>query len=162
MINTDSLVDAWVTALCQITDLVQALGGPQNIQGYKDGFPYDSNLRRTIIMQPPGSILVVFMGTDKVRLGNGGAWAFRHRFSFMVRAPEARPGGVTYAQLWSWFVNGVPQGGDLPLLHTEIDPGCDAMDREGPSSARNQLLVSPDGETLDYFEFTATLIEKAA
>jgi len=162
MINTDNLVNAWVAALQQIAELVQALGGAQKIQGYKDGFPYDSNLRRTIVMQPPGSILVVFMGTDKVRIGNGGAWAFRHRFSFIVRAPEAAPGGVTYAQLWSWFVNGVPQATTLPLLHTDIDPGCDPMDREGPSSARNQLLISPDGETLDYFEFSATLIERAA
>jgi hypothetical protein len=162
MVNTDTLVDAWVTALQQVQPLVEALGGSQNIVGYKDRFPDQSNLRRAIVMQPPGSILVVYMGTDKVRAGNGGAWSFRHRFSFMVRAPEAREGGVSYAQIWSLFIDGVPLNSSVSLLHTEIDPACDAMDREGPSSARNSLLVSSDGETIDYFEFTATLIEKAA
>lgn len=163
MLNPDNLVSAWVTTLQSVPDLMTALGNSaSSVLGYCDQFPQQSNLRRALLEQPPGSILVVYTGTDTVRIGNGGAWAFRHRFSFMVRAPEVRDSGVSYAQIWSLFVNGVPRGTSLPLIHTEIDPACDAMDREGPKAARNSLLVSVDGATIDYFEFTASLIEKAA
>jgi hypothetical protein len=161
MLNTDDLIDRWALALSLVPDLVAAIGGPQNLIPYKDRFPDQANLRLAIQNMDPGQILIVFMGTDKARMGNGGAWAFRHRFSFYIQAPAVRDGGVSYATIWSLFVNGVHQASGLPLLHTEIDPGCDAMDREGPTSARNSLLVSADGETIDYFEFQASLIEKA-
>ena len=158
MINPDTLIDAWVTTLSGIPDLNAALGGNERITGYKDAFPAQENLRRAILAQPSGSILVVFMGTDKVRMGNGGAWSFRHKFSFTVKAG----GDASYGAIWSAFVNGVPSAGTLPVLHTDIHPDCDGMDREGPSSQRSSLLISMDGETLDYFEFSASLIERFA
>jgi hypothetical protein len=163
MVNTDTLVDSWTATLRQIPELVTALGGEDRIVGYKDSFPKQSNLRTAIVQQQPGSILIVFMGTDKVRFSSGGgAWSFRHRFSFFVRAPLSRDRSVSYAEIWNQFVNGVPSGTTLKLLNTEIHLECDPMDREGPTSQRNQLVVSLDGETLDYFEFSATLIEKGA
>lgn len=166
MYNPDTLVDAWVDKLSSITDLVNALGGADgNISGYKDGnggFPQDSNLRRQIIHQPPGTILVVYMGTSTYKRQSGaGAWQFRHQFSFIVKAQEQTSDlSASYGTLFALFVNGIPQNEVLPLLHLDIG-GCDGMDIEGPKSQRQQLLVSLDGETLDYFEWTATLIEKS-
>jgi hypothetical protein len=166
MLNPDDLLDAWVALLQDTPSLVAMFANKvSNITAYKDGYPQVSNLRRQIQAQPPGSILAVFMGTDKVRLSSrGGAWAFRHKFSFYVLAAESTGAELpaSYAAIWSAFVNGVPSHSPLPLLHTEVVPDCEPMDLEGPTSQRSSLLISPDGETLDYFEFTATLIEKAA
>jgi hypothetical protein len=84
MLNPDDLLDAWVALLQDTPSLVALFANKaSNITAYKDGYPQDSNLRRQIQAQPPGSILAVFMGTDKVRLSSrGGAWSFRHKFSF--------------------------------------------------------------------------------
>lgn len=161
MVNPDTLTDKLVAMLATVPDIMLALGSSAAINGYKDAFPSSGNLRQAILQQPLGSILVVFMGTDRARFpgDRSGAWSFRHKFSFMARA--ARDAG-SYAAIWSAFVNGVPWLGPLPLFRTEIDAACDPMDREGPIAQRNSLLVSLDGETLDYFEFQATLIEKGA
>lgn len=159
MINPDDLVDAWVAALGSIPELAEALGGGTGlITGYYDRFPSQVNLRQAVLQQPPGSILVVFMGTSKARVGTG--FQFRHQFTFAVRAPETAPdSGVSYGQLWAWFVNGVPSGGAQPLLHAPIHPSCESMDVELPTAQRTSLLLGIDGATQDYFEFQASLIE---
>jgi hypothetical protein len=131
--------------------------GESRVQGYYDRFPSQNNLRRAILDQPPGSILVVFMGTNKARVG--GAIQFRHQFTFAVRAPESVSGSGSYGQIWGLFVNGVPTGKSLPLLHTPIHSGCYPMDLELPTAQRTSLLISVDGATQDYFEIQASLIE---
>ena len=160
MLNPDNLIAAWVEKLREIPELVTALGDSANISGYYDQFPSQSNLRAALLQQPPGSILVVFNGTDKARVGT--AFQFRHKFSFQVRAPEAVTGGVSYGYLWSLFVNGVPEQdspGSLSLLHFTIHESCYPMDLDLPQSQRSSILVSVDGATLDLFEIQASLVE---
>ena len=160
MLNPDDLITAWVEKLRNLPDLVKALGDSANITGYFDRFPPQSNLRKALLNQPPGSILVVFMGTDKTRVEK--AFQFRHKFSFQVKAPEAVKGGVSYGYLWSLFVNGVPatdNDGNLPLLHYQIHEGCYSMDLDFPQAQRSSILIDIDGATLDLFEFQASLVE---
>ena len=160
MLNPDDLIAAWVAKLQDIPELVEALGDSDNIQGYFDQFPSQSNLRVALLKQPPGSILVVFNGTDNRRVGT--AIQFRHKFSFQVKAPEAVAGGVSYGYLWFLFVNGVCETdnpGDLPLLHLPIDDGCYPMDLDLPQAQRSSILTSVDGATLDLFEIQASLVE---
>ena len=166
MLNPDDLITAWVEKLRNLPDLVKALGDSANVTGYYDRFPTQSNLRNALLNQPPGSILVVFAGTDKVRVGTGNnaATQFRHRFSFQVKAPEAVQGGVSYGYLWSLFVNGVPvtdNAGNLPLLHYPIHEGCYPMDLDLPQAQRSSILINIDsGATLDLFEIQASLVER--
>ncbi|MEI9971030.1 MAG: hypothetical protein WDO73_02700 [Ignavibacteriota bacterium] len=159
MINPDDLVTAWVVVLSSIPALVSALGAGGAITGYFDQFPTQNNLRRAILEQPAGTILVVFMGTSKARVGT--AIQFRHQFTFAVRAAARVPPAATvsYGKLWSLFVNGIPAGSSLPLLHTPILPACYPMDLELPVAQRAAILTSVDGATQDYFEFQATLVE---
>lgn len=156
MLNPDDLVAAWITALQSVPDLASALGGENGagVAGYIDAFPQSNNLVRAIKEQAPGSLLVIYMGTTKTRVGT--AIQFSHRFTFVVRAPE----GGSYGAIFNAFVNGKPDGSDLPLLHYDIHPSCYPMDFDLPSSQRNSLLVSVDGATLDYFEFSASLVER--
>jgi hypothetical protein len=158
MLNPDDLVAAWVAAFQSTPDLVAALGGENGagVQSYIDAFPQSNNLRLAIQALKTGSLLVVYMGTGKARVGS--AIQFSHRFSFIAKAPI----GGSYGAIFNAFVNGVPDGGTLPLLRTEIHPACYPMDLDLPSSQRNSLLVSVDGTTLDYFEFSASLTETGA
>jgi hypothetical protein len=161
MLNPDALIAAWVAKLRNIPQLVTALGGDSAaIQGYFDQFPDQSNIRAALLQQPPGSILVVFMGTDKARVGT--AFQFRHKFSFQVRAPEVVAGGVSYGALWSLFVNGVPitdNPGNLSLLHYPIHGACMPMDFQLPQAQRSSILTDVNGGTLDLFEIQASLVE---
>jgi hypothetical protein len=161
VLNPDNLIAAWVKNLRDIPELVAALGDSANIQGYFDRFPSQSNIRSALLQQPPGSMLVVFMGTDKARVGT--AFQFRHKFAFQVHGPEAVDGGVSYGYLWSLFVNGVPatdNPGNLPMLHYPVHNGCEPMDFELPQAQRLSMLVSVDnGATLDLFEIQASLVE---
>lgn len=169
MINPDDLVAAWVSKLANIRDLVTALGGSADrILGYCDSFPFVGNLRQQIIQMPPGSLMVVWQGVDPVNTGKSGAWLFRHRFSLYLRAPESSPpvedrtGGFSYGAFCALVVNGIPEGESVPLLYADIHPACDPIARNGPAAARNSLIISPDGTTLDYFEFQAALVERSA
>jgi hypothetical protein len=161
MLSPDDMVDAWVATLRAIPELAQSLGDAINIQGYYDRFPQQSNLRLALMQQPPGSILVVFTGTTKARVGN--TVQFRHTFSFQVKAPEALADGISYGYLWSLFVNGIPVTSNnpsgLPLLHCPVHESCYPMDLELPQAQRSSILVSVDGATLDLFEIQASLVE---
>jgi hypothetical protein len=161
MLNPDDLILAWLNKLRDIPELVTALGGNSaTIQGYFDQFPAQSNLRVALMQMPPGSILVVFQGTDKARVGT--AFQFRHSFSFQLKAPEAVTNGVSYGGLWSLFVNGAPvtdNPGELPLLHFPIHERCYPMDFELPRAQRSSILTGVDGSTLDLFEIQASLVE---
>lgn len=167
MLNPDDIVSAWVTAFRDVPEIVQELGGnPGSIRGYVDAFPGPPeesfggrpSLRRAIQAQEPGSILVVYMGYGPRRLNN--AIYFQHRFSFVLRTRES-DGQNSYGRLAWLMINGVRASGNssLSLLHTQIVDGCEPMDLDLPSGQRQTMLISPDGETLDYFEMSAFLTE---
>jgi hypothetical protein len=108
-----------------------------------------------ILSMPPGSILIVWQGTRPGRLGN--LPVFVHEFSLYLRAPE--DANVGYEDLFNWIVNDVPQGGDLRMLHTPVDPNCEPMDFYLPAAQRNTIVISADGVTFEYFEVRAALVE---
>jgi hypothetical protein len=105
---------------------------------------------------PPGSIMVVWHGTDRGRLGN--ALVFVHEFSLYLRAPETGTASATRT-CSTWIVNDTPAGGTLKMLHLQVDPGCEPMDFYLPSARRNTIVISADGATFEYFEVAARLIE---
>lgn len=162
MLNPDDLISAWVTKLSSIAALVSALGGEKAvIEGYFDSAVQDDpNLRAAILQRPPGSILVVYMGTDRTRVQ--GALAWRHNFQFVVQASPFSQDGqppASYGKLWSLFVGGVPAGTLFSLLRTSIHSGCYPMDLELPTSSRQSILVTLEGATFEYFQFNASLVE---
>jgi hypothetical protein len=110
-------------------------------------------VRRAILQRPPGSLLVIWQGAGPRRLQ--GATYFQHQFSIIVRAPLS----ATYGAICALLVNGIDPDTGLKLLHSPIHPSCESMDLDLPIARRQTLLVSQDGETLDYFEFTANLME---
>ena len=160
MINPNTILGEWVTALQSCPDLVTALGGDSNtIRAFMEGLAEHNNLRLAILKMPPGSILVAWNGTTPRRL-SGGALHFAHHFSLYLRAAEQDSGG-TYADLFWLLVSAIPTGAPSwsSLLHLQIDPDCYPMDLDLPSAQRNTVVVSADGATLDYFEVQATLLE---
>lgn len=163
MLNPDDLVAAWVAKLRGIQELVLALdpgGSPDSILAYQDVYPGETNLRRGILQQPPGSLMVVWQGVGPRKLQ--GALYFQHQFSIIVKAPIADVDTVSYGALCALIVNGIstvdPDAG-LKMLIAKIHPACEPMNLDLPAARRQTLLVSLDGETLDYFEITASLME---
>jgi hypothetical protein len=161
MINPKTILAEWVTALQALPNLVEALGGdPTTIQFYSEnttvfGQPTQANVRLAVLSMPPGSLMVVWHGTDRGRLGN--ALVFVHDFSLYLRAPETS--SVGYEDLFNWIVNDIPEGGTLRMLHIQVDPNCEPMDFYLPAARRNTIVISGDGTTFEYFEVAARLIE---
>ena len=161
MLSPKTLLAEWVTALQALPNLMEALGGNQNrIQFYSEnavvfGQPTQNNIRLAILSMPPGSILVAWQGSGPGRLGS--MLVFVHDFSLYLRAPEEAD--VGYEDLFNWIVNDIPTGGDLRMLHTQVDPNCEPMDFYLPSARRNTIVISADGATFEYFEVPVRLIE---
>jgi hypothetical protein len=161
VINPKLILAEWVTALQSLPNLVEALDGhAAQIQFYSEnatvfGQPAQNNTRVALLSMPPGSIMVVWQGTKPARWG--GALHFVHEFSLYLRAPEDL--SVGYEDLFNSIVNDMPQGTTLPMLHTNIDPFCEPMDLYLPTAQRNTIVVSASGDTFEYFEIKASLIE---
>ena len=161
MINPKTILAEWVTALQNLPNLVEALGGNGDlIQWYSEnttvyGQPTQNNTRVAILSMPPGSILIAWQGSGPARLGN--ALVFAHDFSLYLRAPEQA--AIGYEDLFTWIVNDIPQGGSLSMLHTPVDPNCEPMDLQLPSARRNTVVISADGATFEYFEVAVRLVE---
>ena len=161
MINTKTLLAAWVTALQALPSLVEALGAnASRIQFYSEnaivfGQRTKNNIRLAILSMPPGSILIAWQGSGPARLGN--ALVFAHDFSLYLRTPEEAD--VGYEDLFNWIVNDIPVGGSIRMLHTPVDPNCEPMDFYLPSARRNTIVISQDGATFEYFEVSVRLVE---
>ena len=160
MLNPKTILAEWVAVLQSLPNLVDALGSGARIQFYTEnttvfGQPTQNNIRLALLSMPPGSIMIAWQGSGPARLGN--ALVFVHDFSLYLRAPEAAD--VGYEDLFHWIVNDVPAGGNLPMLHTPVDPNCEPMDFYLPSARRNTVVISPDGATFEYFEVPVRLIE---
>lgn len=153
MLNPDDLVAAWVAKLQSITELVEALGQDASIQGYTDMYPTAINMARAARGMKAGSLLVVWNGMGPRRFEK--AIYLQHQFVILIRAPES---GTTYGTICALIVNGIDPETGLKLLHSKIHASCEPMNLDLPAARRQTLLVS-ESETLDYFEFTASLME---
>ena len=154
MISPKILVDAIVTKLGEIPDLVTDVGGATNIFAYHDTFPEKSNLAEAIYGQKQPSVMVVWRRTRPGRRMS--AWI--HDVSLILKAKAetvADPDG--YYAMVDHIINGVPSSGTIPLISTEIHASVDLM--EVPTIDRKVLLVSAD-TSIDYFEITTGLPEK--
>lgn len=162
MLNPDDLLAAWVEKFSGVFALRAALGGETSrILSYSDAFPGETNLRRAIYQLSPGSLMVVWVGFGPRRLERG--LYLQHQFSMIVRAPEpsvvAPESSGSYGSIIYAMVNGIDESTGLKMLHAPIHPQCEPMDLDLPSARRQTLLVSAEGETLDYFEVSASLME---
>jgi len=161
MINPKTIGNEFVTALQALPNLVEALGGdPSAIQYYSEnttvfGQPTQNNVRLAVLGMPPGSLMIVWNGTDTGRIGN--AAVFVHDFELYLRAPETQD--VGYEDLWTWIVEDIPQNSTLKMLHINIDAACEPMDFYLPKARRNTIVISADGATFEYFSCPVRLIE---
>ncbi len=154
MVNPSELIDALVSKLRDIPDLVGEVGGDEErIFAYHDQYPARSRLQDAIYAQPSPSVMAVWQGSDQGSRGDFGAW--QHHVSLYLRAKEEYaepPDG--YYRLYRLICEGVPAGGDgQTMINTTVHDSCDPL-REVPRIAR-QL----DGP-FDYFEIQMSFIEK--
>ena len=163
-VNTKTLGNEFVAILQTCPNLVKALGGDgTRIQYYSEnstvfGQPTQDNIRLAILSMPPGSLMISWQGDSKGKLGN--MQMPQHNYAVHLRVPETP--GVGYEDLWYWLKYDVPQGSTLNMLHTNVDPMCEPMDFDLPTSDRASVVVGQDGSTFEYFLGRVSFTESAA
>lgn len=154
MINQGILVEAIITKLRAIDDLVALFGGENRISPYHYRVPRENSLARALHEMPTGGLLVAYRGTDPI--GSREAEGWRHQFSIYIRSGRvAEDDDVTagYYKIIEFLTNGVPAGGDgQRMLYTEIHPNCHSMDLP-------RIIGLSDVEAVDFFEFQFSLTE---
>lgn len=154
MINPNLIVEALVTKLRAIPQLVALLEGSANaIEPYYDSYPDANSLRDAIYRMPRPGILVTFEGHDVVRNGPR-----RYRLKLYLRAPaqSLSPSGG-YGAMLKLIEDGTPSGGDGLIMYS-VSVHADCLPMSGndggdlPSSRRSNLVIDEVGNTIDYFE----------
>ena len=164
MINAKTLGGELVAVLQTCPNLVQALGGDATrIQYYSEnnvifGQQTQDNVRLAILSMPPGSIMIAWQGDSKGKLGN--MQMPQHNYTVFLRVPE-KP-GVGYEDIWYWITQDIPQGTALKMLHTNVDPLCEPMDYDLPTSDRSSVVVGQDGSTFEFFQGRISFTESVA
>lgn len=153
MVNPQELLEALVTKLRDISDLVGELNGKEeNIYAYYDRFPDRTSLERAISLIKAPAIMVAWQGTD-VTSEQISHW--RHYFSLYLRAKKETndpPDG--YFLLYRLICKGVPAGGDgQPFMYTTVHASC--LPPDIPPIQRRS-----DAAGVDYFEVSIALIER--
>jgi hypothetical protein len=156
MLNPNTLLAAFVSLYQAIPALVAEL--PGGIAGYYDQFPGEVNLREAILAQPAGSLLIAYDGDQLVRAEG----PRRYRFIAYIRAKEeavsSSPAGYALVRyLMEAGVPTIPSGNTLPIRRLTIHASCEDMDPS--SAARESIVISEQGDTLDLFRVNLSLTE---
>ena len=153
MIDPAAIIDALVTLLRDIPDLVTEVGeDPERIYAYHDQYPKRSSLALAIHQMPVPSIMAAWQGTAPGSFGGNDVW--KHQVSLFLRAGETSDGDppTAYYRLFRLITKGVPESTGLPLLNSTVHSSCYPMDV--PSIQR-----ATDAEGLDYFEVSMSFTE---
>jgi hypothetical protein len=153
MIDTSQLVDALVTMLRDIPELVMEMGGdPERIYAYHDQYPKRSSLAYAIHQMPAPSIMAAWKGTTLGSFGGNDVW--KYQVVLYLRARETYDGDPPnpYSRLHRLIVKGVPALVGVSMLNATVHPSCYPMD---PPPIERQA----DAEGLDYFEVPLTFTE---
>jgi hypothetical protein len=156
LINPSEIVDALVTLLRSIPDLVEELGGnEENIFAYHDRYPKNISIEKAKYEQPSPSVMAVWQGTG---VGNQGSFTvWKHSVSLFLRSAED-PGDdipTGYYTLYRLILKGVPESGvgEQPMIYQTVHASCTPMD-DVPSIQRQS-----DASGIDYFEITLSFTE---
>jgi hypothetical protein len=154
LVNPSEIVEALITLLRDIPDLVAEIGGdPERIYAYHDRFPDKVSLEMAKYEMPAPGVMVAWQGT---RLGDrGGFNAWKHDYSIYLRAkPESGNPPAGYYKLYRLIVKGVPASGDgQPLQYTTVHASCEPMDDIPP------IQRQTDAAGVDYFEISMSFTE---
>ena len=151
MINPAEILDALISKLREIEDLVEEMDGDATrIYAFHNLYPKESNLAHAIFTQPVPSILAVWNGTGPGSFGRNEAW--KHHFALYLRARETDEATASYARLFRLLTKGVPPSTGLALQYSTIHDDCLPMDT--PTIHRDT-----DQESLDYFQVDLTFTE---
>jgi hypothetical protein len=153
MIDPSTLIDALVTLLRDIPDLVAEMGDDsERIYAYHDQYPKRSSLALAIHQMPAPSVMVAWQGSGPGSFGGSDVW--KHQVTLFLRARETFEGDppTAYYRLFRLITKGVPAGAGVPMLNVTVHPSCHPMDL--PSIQRQT-----DAEGLDYFEVQMSFVE---
>jgi len=154
MIDSAEIVNALVTLLRAIPDLVEAMGGDATkIYAYQDRYPQSISLETAKYQMPAPGIMVAWNGTAPGSFGGFEVW--KHEISLCVRAGDdsgdLTPSG--YYRIFRLITKGVPTGHTEAMQYIEVHASCDPMDT--PSMRRQT-----DGAGVDYFEISMMFTER--
>ena len=153
MIDPSEIVDALITLLRDIPELVIEMGGdPDRIYAYHDQYPKKSSLAQAIHQMPAPGIMAVWQGTAPGSFGGVDVW--KHHVTLFLRAPETFDGDppTAYYRLFRLITKGVPTAADVPMINATVHHSCYPMDL--PTIQRQT-----DAEGLDYFEVQMSFTE---
>jgi hypothetical protein len=141
MVSRVALIDAFIAKLQAIPEVMAALGNrPDSVQGYYDIGAISNSSNAAIYSMNPGTVLVVWEGTETVQGEEMSAWI--HRYNFYLRPPK----GVSALQVMDLIVNGVPVPGDGQCWRR-----CPVMDGLEPTTVLPNQSREPDSEGVDYY-----------
>jgi hypothetical protein len=153
MINPAVLVDAVVSALRNIPDLVAEVGGdPERINGYKDMPPDGISLDRAIYRMPARSVMVAWQEMAPGNFGQAEVW--KHHVSIYVRADDSNDlnaNTISFYRILRAIWKGQNSAGQA-LADYAVHDSFYPMDV--PTIRR-----TPDVEGVDFFEVTASFTE---
>jgi hypothetical protein len=153
MIDPSVLVNAVVSTLRGIPELVQEMGGDdQKIYAYHDSYPKRVSLTHAVHTIPTPGIMAVWNGTGPSSQGAFDVW--KHQVSLYIRSKHEYDGdpAAGYYKLFRLVTKGVPTGQEQPMLYLQAHPNFHPMDV--PTIQRQT-----DAEALDYFEVPLTFTE---
>ncbi len=148
MTNPTDLLDAIVTSLRAIPELVTLLAGDgANIVAYKHQWPSATSWMLALRQQKAGGIMVLYRGTGIAQWGRIPSRA--HNFSLLVRDGE----GVDVCAIWTAIIDGGFRS--AADIHADVDMVQD------PSFELRTIAVT-ETAYLDYWEAQFALTEKFA
>lgn len=153
MLNNSDLLNAIVDHLRSIPELVELVGGADNIIAYDDNHPKFMNSRAALTDMPTPSLMVMWMQTGPRNFQNRELWG--HDFTGTFKAIGQA------SKLLAAFVNGVPTiGCGERMLYTEVIPGL-VYSMDVPTMGRRQLMLN-ETQSMDYMEIQFSYVEKGS
>jgi hypothetical protein len=154
MINPAEIIDALVSLLRDIPELVDEVGGdPERIFAYHDRYPRNVSLEMARYEMPSPSVMVAYQGTGPGSFGTSEVW--KHEISISLRAREEADEGAApagYYRLFRLITKGVPASVNQSLNNATVHASCQPMDT--PAMRRQT-----DAAGVDYFEIAMSFTE---
>jgi hypothetical protein len=153
LVDSAEIVNALVTLLRDIPDLVEAVGGDETrIYAYQDRYPKNVSLEMAKYQMPAPGIMVAYQSTVPGSFGGFEAW--KHELSISLRAGEDSgddtPSG--YYRLFRLIVKGIPTGEEQAMQYLTVHPSCQPMDTP-------MMRRQTDAMGVDYFEISMLFTE---
>ncbi len=153
MVNAAEIVDALVTLLRDIPDLVEEVGGDaERIYAYHDIYPKNVSLDAARYQMLSPGVMVAYQATGPGAMGGFEAW--QHELSITLRAGEESgdetPAG--YYRLFRLIVKGVSTSLGLPMNYVTVHASCQPMDTP-------MMRRQTDANGVDYFEISMRFTE---